>query len=521
MTHQWRNTSTFLIFSFLLCAGRIASAQEVQNVSIWPHGVTYEIFVQSFADSNGDGIGDINGMTAKLDYLKSLGIGGIWVMPMNPSPSEHKYDVLNYYDIDPHYGTLDDFKRFVAEAHKRNIKVIMDMVFNHSSNRNPWFIDAKSNVNSPYRDYYVWTNDDDPQVQAAGNITAGESVRRNHWIKAEGTHFMYYAQFGRNMPDLNYDSPKLREEAFKIGKFWLSEVNVDGFRLDAARHIFPDNRPEDNHAWWVYFHKEMQKVKKDVYLVGEVWAPANVVGPYLKGLTSSFNFDMAGEIIKAINNSTGDTLAIHHKNIEDYYKKINPEYIDATFLTNHDQVRLLSVLDNNIDKAKMAAALLFTLPGSPYIYYGEEIGMLGKKPDPNIREPFLWDKKSVDKVSTTWETAKFSTDSTVIPAAVQLKNKNSILQYYKKLIQLRNSSKALTFGEIIPQNLGSKAICSFIRYSGSDSLLVINNLSADKIEMGLTSALAGYVKVLYASKTIAYKQTLLTIQPYTTVILKK
>src|ERR1700761_889508 len=124
-----------------------SSAQQVSNVSAWPRGITYEIFVQSFADSNGDGIGDINGMISKLDYLKDLGIGGIWVMPMNPSPSEHKYDVLNYYDIDPHYGTLADFRRFVAEAHKRGIKVIMDMVFNHSSNHNPWFLDAQSNVN--------------------------------------------------------------------------------------------------------------------------------------------------------------------------------------------------------------------------------------------------------------------------------------------------------------------------------------------------------------------------------------
>lgn len=497
-----------------------ASAQQNKDVSAWPRGITYEIFVQSFADSNGDGIGDINGMTAKLDYLKDLGVGGIWVMPMNPSPSEHKYDVLNYYDIDPHYGTLADFKRFVAEAHKRNIKVVMDMVFNHSSNRNPWFLDAKSNVNSPYRDYYVWTNEDDPQVQEAGNVTAGESKQRNHWVKAEGTNYRYYAQFGRNMPDLNYDSPKLREEAFKIGKFWLSEADVDGFRLDAARHIFPDNRADDNHWWWIYFHHEMQKVKKDVYLVGEVWAPANVVGPYLKGLTSSFNFDLAGEIIKAVKNETADTLAIHHKKIEDYYKNINPYYVDATFLTNHDQVRIMSEVNDNEDKARMAAALLLTLPGSPYLYYGEEIGMRGKKPDPNIREPFLWDVKSKDKSRTTWEPSIFSTDSTITPAVQQLTDKRSLLNFYKEFIKLRNDSKALTYGEMEPQNLGNAALCAFTRTTVNESLLVVHNLSKVAIILTLPQPLISYSAIILKTKEANIQNHILKIPAYSTVILK-
>ncbi|MGK4567483.1 alpha-amylase family glycosyl hydrolase [Flavobacterium sp. 3HN19-14] len=265
----------FLLLLFL-CNLSPTFAQD-QNVSKWPRNVNYEIFVQSFADSNGDGIGDINGMTAKLDYLKDLGVEGIWLMPINPSPSYHKYDVTDYYGIHPDYGTIEDFKKFIAEAHKRNIKVIMDMVINHSSSKHPWFLDAKDNSNSPYRDYYVWTHKDDPQTQMAAKIIAGDSDNRNRWNKVEGSDYLFYSYFGRNMPDLNYDSPKLREEMFKVGKFWLTEIGVDGFRLDAARHIFPDDRPTDNHKWWVYFRSEMQKANKEVYLVGEVWAPADVV----------------------------------------------------------------------------------------------------------------------------------------------------------------------------------------------------------------------------------------------------
>src|SRR5688500_18516243 len=195
----------------------IAGAQQTGRISAWPRGITYEIYVQSFADSNGDGKGDINGMTAKLDYLKDLGVEAVWLMPISPSPSYHKYDVTDYYGIDSAYGTLDDFKKFVEEAHKRNIRVVIDMVLNHSSSRNPWFLEASNNINSPYRDYYVWTKSDDPQTKSAGNITAGESRRRNHWnrLRSADSSYLYYAQFSGNMPDVNFDNPKLREEVFK------------------------------------------------------------------------------------------------------------------------------------------------------------------------------------------------------------------------------------------------------------------------------------------------------------------
>lgn len=492
-----------------------------KNSSKWPNAITYEIFVQSFADSNGDGIGDINGMTSKLDYLKDLGVEGIWLMPMNPSPSYHKYDVTDYYGIHPDYGTIEDFKKFISEAHKRNIKVVMDMVINHSSSKHPWFIDAQKNPDSPYRDYYVWTHQDDPQTKGEGKIIAGDSGNRNRWNKVEGSDYLFYSYFGRGMPDLNYDNPKLREEMFKVGKFWLTDIGIDGFRLDAARHIFPDDRPFDNHRFWVYFRNEMQKANKEVYLVGEVWATADIVGPYMKGLPALFNFDMGYAITNAVNTHKQDSLTLNHQKIRKYYKSINPDFVDATFLTNHDQTRIMSAVKGNRQKAEMAAALLLTLPGSPYLYYGEELGMPGEKPDQNIREPFLWDVKANDRSRTTWITPKFATDATVVPAAQQLNDKNSLYHFYKSFIAVRNQSKALTYGELEPIALKHEALSGFLRVADDETVLVLHNLSEQPVTFTLPDSVKQYDKVHFANKKAVVKKTEVHLPAYSTLILKK
>jgi alpha-amylase len=496
-------------------------AQQKNLVSKWPRGVTYEIFVQSFADSNGDGIGDIKGMTAKLDYLRQLGVAGIWLMPINPSPSYHKYDVTDYYGIHPDYGTMDDFKAFIREAHKRNIKVVMDMVLNHSSSEHPWFKEALKNPNSPYREYFVWTHKNDPQTQASGKIIAGDSDNRNRWNAVPGSDYLYYSYFGGHMPDLNYDSPKLRDEVFRIGRFWFSEIGVDGFRLDAARHIFPDERPQDNHQWWVYFRNEMLKANQDVYLIGEVWAPAEVVGPYMKGLPALFNFDMGFAITKAVNEEKAGDLTASHKKIRDFYQRINPDYVDATFLTNHDQNRIMSAVNGDVNKARMAAALLLTLPGSPYLYYGEEIGMKGLKPDEQIREPFLWDMKAKDKSRTTWIKPQYSTDATLVPVAQQIKDKNSLYNHYKTFLQLRNTSRALTDGDLVPVNLDNPALCAFIRQAENDAVLVVHNLSRAAVTVALPENLKAYGKVAFKNKNGSVKQASLKLPAYSTLVLKK
>lgn len=489
------------------------SAQE-KKVSDWPKAVTYEIFVQSFADSNHDGIGDFNGMTSKLDYLEELGIEAVWLMPINPSDTYHKYNVNDYYDVHPDYGTLKDFKNFVDEAHKRGIHVIIDLVVNHSGKGNIWFKEAVKDQHIKYWDYYVWAHKDDPQVKPP----AGQ--KRSNWYPVKGSDYLYFAHFGSNMPDLNFDNPKLRQEIFDIGRFWLTEMNVDGFRLDAARHVFPDNRATDNHKWWEYFLQEMRKIKENVYIVGEVWTNFEEAAPYLKGIPALFNFDLGSAIIKAVNNEKGGQLAADHKKILDAYKSVNPDYIDNTFLTNHDQDRILSSVNGSIDKAKMAASILLTLPGSPYIYYGEEIGMLGRKPDPFIREPFIWDEKSKDEIRTTWEAPRFSTDTTVIPLSVQVADEASLYNHYRQLIRLRNNSPALTNGELVPVAIQNPSVCAFLRSEASQTLLVLHNLSGIKQVINLPANARQFTAVYYSDKNGQIKNKQVEVPGYSSVILR-
>ena len=342
----------------LLLVFLLACSEGEKSITKWPYGVNYEVFVMSFADSDGDGKGDFKGLTSKLDYLKDLGIGGLWLMPIMPSDTYHKYHVIDYKNIDPDFGTLDDFKIFVKEAHKRNIRVITDFVINHTGNKHPWFIEASKGKDSPYRDYYVWAKKDSIKQQVfKQNITADSyNLQKWHPVGGDTISDQYYGYFNGLCPDLNLDNQKVRDEIVDISKFWLQEIGVDGFRLDAARHIFPDDRNDDNYAFWVWFREEMLKIKPDVYLVGEVWMQAKEVAPYLKGLPSLFNFDI-GYAIMADVQAGKDTVGFvkKYKEISDYYASINKDFLDATFIKNHDQIRLLSELKGNVDKSKIAA----------------------------------------------------------------------------------------------------------------------------------------------------------------------
>ncbi|MDH5400067.1 MAG: alpha-amylase family glycosyl hydrolase [Cyclobacteriaceae bacterium] len=482
---------------YLFCIGFFFSCKpegdkKHQLISTWPNGITYEIFVQSFCDSNGDGIGDIPGMTQKLDYLQSLGIEAIWLMPINPSPSYHKYDVTDYYDIHPDYGTLDDFKSFVTAAHQRGIKVIMDLVINHSSDKHPWFVEAASDISSPYRDYYVWADKDSIARQIAKKETSFDSDNITQWHAANGDTLgnHYYGFFTGMMPDFNFDNPQVRQEFYKIGRFWMEEIGVDGFRLDAAKHIYPDDRAGDNHAFWEEFRREMQTIKSDAYTVGEVWANATSTAEYTGGFSALFNFDLAFSILESVKKEeivsasiSGHGWKVAEKSFiiqlaenKKLFSARNPDFTDAVFLSNHDQNRYMSVLGNSPEKARLATAILFTLPGQPYLYYGEEIGMLGQKPDPNIREPFLWDTPEKDTTRTKWMEPVFTTDQTITPLSAQQKDPHSLFNHYKNLIHLRRTNKALAFGDITPIETGNKALVAFERSTQDTAILVIHNL---------------------------------------------
>ncbi|MDZ7604525.1 MAG: alpha-amylase family glycosyl hydrolase [Cyclobacteriaceae bacterium] len=479
------------------------------------NAVMYEIFVQSFADSNGDGIGDIRGMTAKLDYLQDLGIQGIWLMPIMPSPSYHKYDVTDYYGIHPDYGTMDDFKVFVSEAHKRNIKVVIDMIINHTSNEHPWFLDAVKSAKSPYRDYYIWETEE--EILSTGSLDkaeSGDSGNLTQWHDVRGNEEKFYGFFSGYMPDLNYDNPEVREEMIQIGKFWLQDIGVDGFRLDAAKHIYEDSRRDDNKNWWIEYRHELEKIKPDVYLVGEIWDKTENITPFLHGLGALFNFDLAFSILESVRNEKSVTAYIHgpswtideNRNFTKGYldnqalfQRENQEFYDAIFLSNHDQNRIMSALDGDMAKAKLAASILLTLPGTPYLYYGEEIGMLGRKPDPNIREPFLWAESLADSLRPKWIKPEFTHDSSVTPLSIQMADEESLFNHYKTLIHLRNYSKALTFGDLQEAGYGNSSAISYYRNHGEERLLVIHNLTNTPISIQLRDEDTDFTSVIYSN----------------------
>ena len=513
--------SLFLVAGVFSCGSSSPTEEEPQSQAYqlagnWPNAVTYEIFVQSFYDTNGDGIGDLNGVTAKLDYLKSLGVEAIWLMPISPSPSYHKYDVTDYRGIHSDYGTEEDFKRMVQEAHNRNIKVVIDLVINHTSAEHPWFKEAVAHPEGPYRDYYVWAQRDSIADQISKKEVALDSDNITQWHSADSTDQLYYGFFWGGMPDLNYDHQPLIDEIFDIGKFWLKDMDVDGFRLDAAKHIFTDDRPQDNHRWWELFRAEMKKIKPDVFLLGEVWADAEIVGPYLQGLPALFNFDVGRGIIDAVNQEQGGALLTQILEIQNAYRQINPEYIDAIFITNHDQNRIASELSGNQQKIKLAASLLLTLPGSPYIYYGEELGMLGVKPDEHIREPFNWGPDDEDQGETNWITPKHTTDETVAPLSKQASDSSSMYHHYRTMIQMRNDQPALTYGTMIPQDAPAM-LSSFLRVHEQDSLWVVHNLSGNAQEM--ERQFLNIDEVLFHNGEISVDSQAISIPAYSSVIL--
>ena len=493
-----------------------------EPVNHWPNGVNYEVFVESFADGNGDGKGDFKGLTSKLDYLSDLGVGGIWLMPIMNSPTYHKYDVTDYKSIHPDYGTIEDFKKFVDEAHKRKIRVLVDLILNHTGYDHPWFQSAIKDKTSKYRDYYVWAKKDSIRSQIAKKQVSFDSDNITQWHAVNGDTLSehYYGFFWGGMPDLNFDNPEVKAEFVDIGKFWLTDMKVDGFRLDAAKHIFPTDRATDNHAFWEWFHDEMTKIKPDVYLVGEVWSKAEDVAPYLKGLPALFNFDLGYAITAAVQSGRDTSgLITEYKKIIDFYNGSTSNYIDATFLKNHDQNRILSELKDDEQKARMAAAILMTLPGTPYVYYGEEIGMKGLKPDEYIREPFIWDKDHKDPTQTTWEDPRYSTDKTVVPLSVQKADKNSIYNFYKDWIEYRNDSEVLTYGTIELAPAEMNEVVTFFRIKDGDKLFVLHNIS--DVEVTVPIDLDELYRLDYTTNTsIELRETEIVLPAYSSAILK-
>lgn len=469
--------------------------------SFWPHGITYQIFIQSFADGNGDGIGDLKGLEAKLPYLADLGIEAIWLLPVHPSPSYHKYDVTDYRAIHPDYGTMEDFRSMLTSAHALGIRVLIDMVINHSSDRHPWFQESLKSNDNLFREYYVWS--DDTVLMAKDEPWHWHEV--NEAWNGDKTNYdqeKYYGFFWKGMPDLNMDHTPVREEVKDIAEFWLNDIGIDGFRLDAVKFVYPQDQVKKNHSWWQEYLSRLRMHNPQAHLVGEIWDEPEFIAPFLKGIPSAFNFHMSWALVATANKGR-DTLGIINRfqQIHKLYRENNPNFIDATFLTNHDQNRLRSDLKGSINKCKVAANLLFTLPGAPYIYYGEEIGMLGMKPDEYIREPFLWDYPGKDSLQTSWEEPKYSFPDSVAPLSVQQNDSSSLFFHYKKLIQIRRETPALVLGDYTPFDSGLEEVLGFYRIYENEKYLIIHNLGSRRQKIRLPES----VKEVYFKSRKGHK----------------
>jgi glycosidase len=438
---------------------------EVAQLPWWRNAIFYEIFVRSFYDTDGNGIGDFNGITQKLDYLQGLGINAIWLMPIHPSPSYHGYDVINYYAVNPEYGTMQDFKHLLDEAHKRNMHIIIDLVLNHTSSQHPFFVDANSSPDSKYRDWYVWSD-------AASN---------NNWH--QGNNGYYFGLFCDCMPDLNYRNPDVTAQMENVVRFWLKDIGVDGFRVDAAKHLIEEGNKVENtkstHDWYKGFYTFYKSVEPNAYTVGEVYGAGATLAKTYTGdqLDQIFDFEMASGFINSVSGGSNTGVysaikfALHDK----------PDFNFAIFLTNHDQNRAMSDFNGDGGKAKAAATLLLTSPGTPFIYYGEEIGMQGRKPDEDIRLPMQWSADANAGFTTGRPWRAPDSNYPQVNVTAQDKENDSLLNHYRALIKLRQEHPALNGKDINLLETGNPGVYAVLRSSGNEKLLVVVNLTNETV----------------------------------------
>jgi glycosidase len=457
----------------------------------WNEQVFYEVFVRSFSDSDGDGIGDLRGLIDKLDYLNDgdpdtdddLGVTALWLMPVMQSPSYHGYDTIDYRTIEQDYGTNADFQELVAQADQRGMRVIVDLMLNHTSSEHPWFLESASGPTSPKRDWYVWSDTDPGHLSPWGTPV---------WHARNGA--FYHGLFWEGMPDLNFRNQAVTEQMHDIARYWLTDMGVDGFRLDAVRHLIEEGDQYDGtgatHEWLAEWDDFLDTIDPDALTVGEVWDDTSAVAPYVTDdeVDVAFEFTLAGSILSSVN--TGDPGAFDAQ-LGRVLAAYPPGQF-APFLTNHDQDRVVSQLGGDLDRAKLAASILLTLPGVPFVYYGEEIGMVGRKPDELIRTPMQWAPREGAGFTsgTPWE--QVNSDFSTVNVAAQEDDPDSLLSHYRTLIHLRADHPALAVGAMVPVESSCPDLHAALRSmpDGSDTVLVAHNF-ADVGQRGCALAVSG------------------------------
>jgi alpha-amylase len=443
-------------------------------------GVYYQVFVRSFQDTSGDGNGDLRGLAARLDHVAMLGATGLWLTPIHPSPSYHGYDVSDYRAIHPDFGTLADFVTFLDAAHGRDLRVVLDLVVNHTSREHPWFQRALAG-DPAYRARYVWS---DERLDWRG-LGGGPA-----WHPAgDGTY--YLGLFEGGMPDLDHRNPAVTEALLEIAGFWL-ELGVDGFRVDAIQHVIEGvdgtvANTRENYAWVRAFNADLRARHPGAFLIGETWTSTPAIAAYHReaDLDMSLNYPLWRELLAAIQARSAITLRTQLQLDEDAYP---PGARRGTFLANHDQIRpatSLSPLRRDTARQRLAAGLLLTLPGTPFVYYGEEIGLPNgpSDDDRDKRTPMRWSAEAGGGFSTATPWRAPSTADPGVSVAAQRGDADSLLTWYQHLIALRRASPALRSGSLTLVPDLPASLLAFWRHHPDERLLVVANLAAGAVEI--------------------------------------
>ena len=551
----------------------------------WKESVVYQIYPRSFCDSNGDGIGDLNGITGKLDYLKELGIDVIWLSPVYKSPNDDNgYDISDYQAIMDEFGTMEDFDRMLATAHEKGIKIMMDLVVNHTSDEHKWFIESRKSTDNPYRDYYIWrpAKEDGSLPNNWGSCFSGPA-----WEYDKTTDMYFLHLFSKKQPDLNWDNPAVRQDVFDMMNWWLKK-GVDGFRMDVISLIskepgLPDKEPGINgyatfnvSANGPHVHEYLQEMRQkalnnaDTITVGECsGVTLEEAKKYARSDEKELNMVFQFEHMDVDSDEKTGKWTTRKMDLRDlkgiltrWQKGLHDIAWNSLYWENHDQPRSVSRFGNDSDEyreisAKMLATCIHMMQGTPYVYQGEELGMtncpfntldnfrdlesinafhelteqgkmteedmmaaIGYKGRDNARTPMQWDDSAYAGFSTATPWIMVNPNYTKINAKDQINREDSVFKYYQKLIKLRHESELIVYGTYDLILDDDKDIYAYIRTLGDEKLIVYCNFSENTREVELPEEFTNG-KVLISNYSDAKVNHKITLRPYEAIVIQK
>lgn len=551
----------------------------------WKESVVYQIYPRSFCDSNGDGIGDLNGITGKLDYLKELGIDVIWLSPVYKSPNDDNgYDISDYQAIMDEFGTMEDFDRMLATAHEKGIKIMMDLVVNHTSDEHKWFIESRKSTDNPYRDYYIWrpAKEDGSLPNNWGSCFSGPA-----WEYDKTTDMYFLHLFSKKQPDLNWDNPAVRQDVFDMMNWWLKK-GVDGFRMDVISLIskepgLPDKEPGINgyatfnvSANGPHVHEYLQEMRQkalnnaDTITVGECsGVTLEEAKKYARSDEKELNMVFQFEHMDVDSDEKAGKWTIRKMDLRNlkkiltrWQKGLQDIAWNSLYWENHDQPRSVSRFGNDSDEyreisAKMLATCIHMMQGTPYVYQGEELGMtncpfntldnfrdlesinafhelteqgkmteedmmaaIGYKGRDNARTPMQWDDSAYAGFSTANPWIMVNPNYTKINAKDQVNREDSVFKYYQKLIKLRHESELIVYGTYDLILDDDKDIYAYIRTLGDEKLIVYCNFSENTREVELPEEFTNG-KVLISNYIDAKVNHKITLRPYEAIVIQK